>query len=249
MKPILYASLFTYALLVLLVWLFPLSFSASTPHSIWTNIAYAFTTSAGPYATFIILIAMALYYTNGEEGYQKKIKKFTVSLLALIMVFGIAAWLNENFTKKILKLPRPSHQYILLTSNSSTPIDSLYQLSKEARKKFFRKKITGNPGLFKQTDPKVLSHWVHEAGFSFPSGHSFNAFLLAMIFGCAIYSNNSTSPWKNLFLLPFIWALFVAISRVAMGAHTAADVSAGAGMGILLGLTLLYYSKFRRLLT
>jgi phosphatidylglycerophosphatase B len=249
MKSIIYISIIVYAVLVTLVWLLPLPFSASSPNSIRTNISYAFTTSAGPYASLVILIGTAFCYTIGEAPIKEKIKKFVVSLLSLIVVFGIAAWLNENYTKPLYKFPRPSHQYILLTSKASTSIDSLYKLNKKERSNFFHKKITENRGLFKQVDTKIQSHWIEEAGFSFPSGHSFNAFLLAMIIGYAIYNNKFSPGLKKLYFIPFIWALLVAASRVAMGAHTALDVSGGSAMGILLGLSLLLNHKTRSLLT
>lgn len=249
MKSIIVGSVFIYSLLVAIVWLLPLPFSANAPQSTWANIAYAFTISAGPNATFVILVGMSVYYAFGKQNYKDKIRKFILSLLSLIIVFAIAAWLNENYIKALYKFPRPSHQYILVASKTSTPLDSVYELNKNQRKLFFKKKITENPDQFMQIDAKIRSHWVEEAGFSFPSGHSFNAFLLAMIFGYAIYNNNPRSPWKNLFVIPFIWALMVAVSRVAIGAHTALDVSGGAAMGILLGLSLLYHHKTRGFLT
>jgi phosphatidylglycerophosphatase B len=249
MKSIIYLSIIVYAALVALVWLLPLPFTASAPNSIWTNISYAFTTSAGPDASLVLLIATAFFYTIGKSPIKEKLKKFAVSLLSLIVVFGIAAWLNENYTKPLYKFPRPSHQYILLTSKASASIDSLYKLTKKERSNFFYKKITENPALFKQVDTKIQSHWIEEAGFSFPSGHSFNAFLLAMIIGYAIYNNKYSPGLKWLYLIPFLWALLVAASRVAMGAHTALDVSGGSAMGILLGLSLLLNHKTKGLLT
>lgn len=249
MKSVIYVSVFIYAALVAIVWFLPLPFSANAPQSAWTNIAYALTTSASPYASLVIFISMSVYYTFARDTHLEKIKKFIASLFSLVIVFGIAAWLNENYIKPLYKFPRPSHQYILYASKTSTSLDSVYELDKDQRKLFFQKKITDNPNQFKQIDAKIRSHWIDEAGLSFPSGHSFNAFLVAMIFGYAIYNNNPGSSWKNLFLIPFIWALMVAVSRVAIGAHTALDVSGGAAMGILLGLSLLYHHKTRSFLT
>jgi len=102
---------------------------------------------------------------------------------------------------------------------------------------------------FKQIDPGILNHWIDEAGFSFPSGHTFNAFLFAMILAYAIYFNRSKPQWRHLFFIPFLWALGVAVSRVALGAHTALDVTAGAGLGIITGTVFLYIDKTRHWLT
>lgn len=119
-------------------------------------------------------------------------------------------------------------------------IDSLYQLSKEERKAYFENLIKNNSLSFKEIDPEIQEHWITESGFSFPSGHTFNAFLFAMILAYAIYFNRSYPHLRKLFFIPFIWAVLVGVSRVAVGAHTALDVTAGAGLGIITGAVFLY---------
>jgi phosphatidylglycerophosphatase B len=131
----------------------------------------------------------------------------------------------------------------------STVIDSLYQLDKQARKEFFDQLIKTHPAQFSEIAPKIQKHWIEEAGFSFPSGHSFNAFLFAMILSYAIYFNRSFPKLRNLFFIPFLWALLVALSRVAIGAHSAFDVCAGASLGVTLGFLFLYIDKTRHWLT
>ena len=58
--------------------------------------------------------------------------------------------------------------------------------------------------------------------FSFPSGHTSAAFLVACIFTFFF-------PWVGLILVP--WALSVAMARVVLGVHFPSDVVAGAAMG------------------
>lgn len=61
-----------------------------------------------------------------------------------------------------------------------------------------------------------------------------------MVISYAIYFNRNRPKLRKLFFIPFIWAIGVGVSRVAFGAHTALDVSAGACLGILLGMLFLY---------
>ncbi len=170
-------------------------------------------------------------------------------MFALIAIFGILAYVNEHYTKPILKSQRPSHVYMLKQTGLGKTIDSLYQLDKTSRQAFFSKLLQQHPSEFKEIDTDIQAHWIEEAGFSFPSGHTFNAFLYAVILAYPLLYNRSY-PWaRKLYFVPFIWALFVGISRVAMGAHTAFDVSAGAAMGIFIGFIFLYSDRTRHWLT
>lgn len=125
-------------------------------------------------------------------------------------------------------------------------LDSLYELEKEQRQQFLNDLIRGTPVLQNNIDKKVLDHWVEEAGYSFPSGHSFNAFLLACILSFSIYHTKNHERFRKFYVLPFVWALMIGISRVAIGAHTALDVSFGAALGILVASLLLYFDVTRK---
>ncbi|MDP2388303.1 MAG: phosphatase PAP2 family protein [Bacteroidota bacterium] len=195
------------------------------------------------------MILTGIFYAMSAESIKQKLLIFSKTLVSLLIIFGALAWVNENYTKPILKLQRPSHVYMLEKTNSLNKIDALYNLSKKDRGVYFSELIKENQQQFTAIDHKIQQHWIEEAGFSFPSGHTFNAFLFAMIISYAIYFNRSKPKWRKLFFLPFLWALGVGVSRVAMGAHTALDVSAGATLGILIGSVFLYFDYTRHWLT
>ncbi|WP_448564488.1 phosphatase PAP2 family protein [Thalassotalea ganghwensis] len=63
--------------------------------------------------------------------------------------------------------------------------------------------------------------------FSFPSGHTMAAFLLA----CLVILFVGVSAWPI-----YIWAISIACSRVILGVHFPSDTLAGALLGTLIGL-------------
>jgi phosphatidylglycerophosphatase B len=234
---------------LVLAWLTPLAFTACSPHSKWCTIAYSFTTSGGKYGFLILLLFTGWCYTLSESRLSGKLIIFLKTVISLTLFFGALAFLNEHYTKPLLKLQRPSHVYMLEQTGTLAQIDSLYARSKQDRQAFFAQLLQNKAPSFQQIDPKVQEHWIEEAGFSFPSGHSFNAFLFAIILAYAIIHNRSKPEWRRFYFIPFIWALGVAVSRVALGAHSALDVSAGAALGIMLGCLFLYIDITRHWLT
>ena len=74
--------------------------------------------------------------------------------------------------------------------------------------------------------------------YSFPSGHTSRAVLVAFILICV-------EPVHFVFYMPIIaWAVSVAVSRVLAERHYFLDVTAGAGIGLLEGLlmSLIWFS-------
>jgi phosphatidylglycerophosphatase B len=248
-QKILQLGLFSSIVLWAIIWTFNLGFSATVCNSWWTNIAYYLTQSGGTVGTTIGVIVACVLYTVQEIGWKNKLVIFGKAFVGLALIIGTFAAINEKYTKPLLKLERPSHHEMLSRLQMNALVDSLYQLSKDERIAFFGGQTVNKPELFNNIDPQVLQHWVLEGGYSFPSGHTFNAFLLAMIFSFGILHNTKNVNLRKLYYLPFVWATGIGVSRVALGAHSIIDVTAGALMGVFIAGLLLYVDITRHLIT
>jgi phosphatidylglycerophosphatase B len=247
-RPLLKVSLPMYMVLLCTVWLFYPEFTACSKDSIWCTVAYWATESAGRIGTPVIILITSFVFAIYAQSLKAKAKTFFKTFIVFSIVLSAFAFLNEHLIKSTLQVARPSHTYIIRQTKSLARLDSLYTLPITERRKFFQGLIDGDTISFRSTDARVLGHWVEEAGYSFPSGHSFNAFLLASILAFSIYyMTNRSVRW--LYILPMMWAVLVAVSRVAIGAHSALDVSIGGALGILVSHMLLYFSVTQALLT
>jgi phosphatidylglycerophosphatase B len=229
-----------------ILWLFPIGFTACSKDSYWCSFAYWITESAGKIGTPILIFAMGFFYALNQESNRRKITTFFKSILIVGVLVAALAFFNEHVTKKALKLARPSHIYVVEQSGTHAQLDVFYRLNESERKLFLQRLIDFNKQNFNQIDTRVLNHWIEESGYSFPSGHSFNAFLLAYIMAYSMF--HSTKKYVKLFyFIPFVWAVTVAVSRVAIGAHSVLDVSFGAALGLLAGCIFLYVDTGKKL--
>lgn len=76
-----------------------------------------------------------------------------------------------------------------------------------------------------------LVHVVKKCGgqFGFASGHSANSFGIAMFTWLTFHSH-----WKGAWLM-FVWAAFVAFSRIMVGVHYPGDIIVGSLVGMFFG--------------
>lgn len=234
-------------LLLLMVGNLPVAFAAVFKESIWVDVGFVLTESAGKYGTIAIVIITSYCYTIRVESKREKLLTFIKSFVAVSLFIGALAFVNEYLTKPLLKEVRPSHQYITNQLGVNHQLDSVYQLTKTNRKQYFEQLIQNNETFFSNIDIKVLHHWIEEAGYSFPSGHSFNAYLLATIMAFSLY-HASNKKWNRYYWIPFLWACLVALSRVAIGAHTAIDVTVGSLAGFTIAAIFIYFDTTRKLL-
>jgi len=151
---------------------------------------YWATQSAGKYGTVAIVLVTSNFFAARFQSKRMKVLTFLRSLLVLCGLLATLAFLNEHVVKPAAGFVRPSHTYIINQTNSNVSLDSLYLLTNLDRKAYFRNILDSDTVHFRKIDGRILDHWVDEAGYSFPSGHSFNAFLLASILAFSMYHSN-----------------------------------------------------------
>ena len=235
-----------YALMLCAVWVYP-GFTECAEGSIWCSIIYWSTQSAGRPGTLIIIILTSVGFALTGNTALDKLKVMLRTFVVLSIFLAGFAWLNDNVLKPAFHISRPSHLYIIKQAHSTLRLDSIYTLVVTKRRTIFNEIISSDTIHFKSVDRRILNHWVEEAGYSFPSGHSFNAFLLGTFIAWCIFELKGRKIGVLPFL-PLLWASIVGLSRVAIGAHTPLDVTAGAGLGLVLSHALLAIPAVRKLI-
>jgi membrane-associated phospholipid phosphatase len=245
LRPILLWAALCWLVLAGVVFFTPIAMTSVSDDSGWSSVAWLISESGGKYGTLAILLVTCFFYTRFVPGVWRKWVTFGGVLLRLVLVIGAFAWVNEYAIKKIASAPRPSHVFFMKQSDGQLDLASFYAMDAGQRTEVLKELIRVRPAQFDEINERVLRHWVEETGFGFPSGHSFNAFLLAAILAYSLrYSRSKTA--NRIYILPLVWATLVALSRVSMGAHTSWDVSFGALTGLILGALILHFDLLRR---
>jgi phosphatidylglycerophosphatase B len=241
----LYTGLIFTLALIALVTLFPLDIVFSHSSSNLISFALWITESGGTYGTLALVMLAAIAYASRYVSVKQKVFVFTRTIISLLVFLAVFAYINEHFTKTKIKSVRPSHWYMLTQVHQENLLDSIYQLNQTDRGQFFSQLLTSHQVQFANMPEAVLQHWVVESGFSFPSGHSFNAFLLASIFSFSLF-NATRKQFRKYYPLPFVWAILVGISRIIVGAHHPIDVAVGAGCGFVIAQLFLFFDSTRK---
>ena len=225
----------------------PLSFSGFQTEQTFSRLWLLISDSGAHWGIgFAMLLATALVATKHTGLKVRTIKavQFLAGLFAVLLSFAL---INEFVTKPVAGKHRP---YIIKLEKEELLIgEELYSKgSKPERTKFLEKLFVENADhpFIQSIHPSVRRHWEAQTGFSFPSGHSQNAFLFAMILSYLI--GELVSNGKRWMWIPFLWAGAISLSRVALGVHSPLDVTIGALTGGLIGGLILKLGLLNKLI-
>jgi phosphatidylglycerophosphatase B len=191
--------------------------------------------------TLLTLIASAIVIVViTRKGLTRRRRSVEAAALAITMLVALAgnALLNEHVVKPFLDVPRPNIVALAEAGALGPEIPnagSFYAVGdKDARRAVLRQLLPSmaTPSL----SDVVQAHWIHETGYSFPSGHTTAAMTFMVLLGAI--GLRWLAGWRRvltLWVVP-VWAVLVAYSRTLLEVHTAADVVAGMMVGFAWGL-------------
>lgn len=197
--------------------------------------------------TWISIAAIVILVSRGGLPAQRRLRE--AGAMALVMMIALVgnALLNENIVKPAFGIARPNIVTLAETGvlgpdfpNAAT----FYAVGdKDARRTVLREQLTEESTP--QLSSLVRAHWIHETGYSFPSGHTTAAVTFAVLL--AAIGSAWLSDWRRpatLYAMP-VWALAVAATRTLLEVHTAWDAIAGTVAGFAWGW--LAYTAVRRI--
>ncbi len=184
----------------------------------------------------VAAILLLILVTRPDFNAGKRFREAVVLLGSLGLVVGVAAVVNEHVVKPGFSVARPNIKAMAERGVLGKTPEEFYALGdKDARREYLEKQVE-RPEFAAAYDlhPSVRAHWVHETGFSFPSGHSLASMTFATYFlSLALCLLRGPRAWI-FFALP-TWAVLVCYSRVLLTVHSPTDVSVGGAEGVFIG--------------
>jgi membrane-associated phospholipid phosphatase len=203
-------------------------------------VVYVITESGSArWVPLLLLVALGIWATDGAVPPARRRTECLAMLALMAVALPSVGLLNERVVKRAFEMPRPSHTR-LADAGVIPDLEAFYRLDKSARRELLELRLPDAAGAAAAfgLHPVVLAHWKHETSSSFPSGHSLNAFIAAMLFvGGAVANATPRRRWLAAWML--IWAVAVAVSRVALLVHRPLDIVVGGLLGALTGMVLL----------
>jgi len=243
LRPTSHRFIFCHAIIALIVmagiaWATPLSFCGYRSDQSSSRFFLFLSDSGAHWGILGVMFLMAALVASRQSGTGARIRKAVLFLLRFSAALAVLAFINEFVTKPFFAVHRP---YVLrLEKEGLIFADTYYALATRTKRADFMRKTLDekkNSPILQSLDPKIREHWITMTGFSFPSGHSQNAFLFALIL--AFLVQHLLPNGKRLVWIPFLWATGICLSRVALGAHSPLDVTVGALTGGLFGSLIL----------
>lgn len=187
---------------------------------------------------WLVVLVLAMVVTRPGVPSRRRGTEAGLLVAAMLIALLGGTLLNEHIIKPAFDIARPNIVQLADSGALGDDIpdaEAFYAVgNKQARREVLGERM---PDV---TDPAlsdgVRAHWIHETGFSFPSGHSQSAMALAAMM--AVLGLSWLSGWRRTVttvMLP-VWAVAVVYSRVLLDVHRAIDTTAGTVMGFVWGL-------------
>lgn len=184
-----------------------------------------------------VAVVVTLVVRPALERRRRAIELRVLAITMLVALVGMAL-VNEHIVKPFLGVPRPNIVELADAGILGADIpdaDAFYAVGDKAeRRALLGERLT--PQQSKDLSELVRAHWIHETGYSFPSGHTTSAVTFAtMLTVLGFLWLSGWRRWLTTVAIP-IWAVAVAYSRPLLEVHTAADVIAATLAGFCWGV-------------
>jgi phosphatidylglycerophosphatase B len=197
---------------------------------------YWLTSTAGVTGAILIgLTLVGLLAFRAPPSWRRCLREIAVHVAVLTFLLGGGVLINEHLIKDSLAVHRPNIVQLTEEDALGMTAEQFYSsMDKLERRRYLHQVLTDASFDTISLTAKVRDHWIHETGYSLPSGHAFAAMLLATHFLAmgAVFAGGRRR-WA-FHVLPW-WAGLVAWSRVLLGVHRPEDVVWGGLLGVLLG--------------
>ena len=195
------------------------------------------TLSAGvPGAVAISLVGIALLTYHSGVPWKLLLQRLATHVTVLAVLLGGGAAVNEWVIKPALSVPRPNIERLAEEQALGMTAEEFYASMDKQQRRGYLRQVLMDPAFHSiALDASVRDHWIHETGYSLPSGHAFTAMLLAGYF--LGMGSGVVERWRRrvFYLLP-VWAVAIGCSRVLLRVHRPSDVVWGGGIGISLAV-------------
>ena len=214
-----------------LTWLLP-AFDLTTPLA---RVAL-FLSDSGKYGMPVLCAAALVVVVSraGLVGRRRAVEAGALTL-ALVLFLGLGAIVNEDLVKPRLNSPRPNIAELSARKLLPSSPDAFYRLATKAERSAYLRSALESVRDRLPMSPAVREHWIEETGFSFPSGHSTAAMLVATFFACVAFAV-AEGRRRGMLLALVPWAVAVCYARPTLRVHRPVDVTVGGLQGVLLGI-------------
>lgn len=190
---------------------------------------------------WLLALLIVVVISRGGLTVRRRTVEVVAILITALVAGAIITIVNEQGIKPLVASPRPNLVAVAesgVLGDQYPDAESIYAVGD----KDDRRAVLG--GLLPQAAAPPLSdlvrdHWVHETGYSFPSGHTIAATTLATaMLGVGLAW---LKGWRRFVIVGLVpaWAVLIAFSRVLLEVHRPIDVVGGAVVGVGFGLIIL----------